>query len=93
MSAPGAPLRTFGELCAFLRLGKDTVRKHLNSTDPQQYWPHLRIGREYRFTEQQWDAILAKQQARGPGEPETVGVSAAEFERSLARRRRDTQAA
>lgn len=93
MSEQDAPMRTFAELCAALRLGKDTVRKHLKSTDPDEYWPHERFGRQYRFTDAQWNAIVAKHEARGTGAPETITAPAADIARALARRRRDMRAA
>lgn len=91
--AQSEPLLDFAGLCRLTGLGKDTVRKHLKSDDPALYWPHERFGRQYRFTEIQVAAILAKQQANGPGEPEAVLVTAAEFDRALARRRRDNSRA
>jgi len=87
------PLLDFKGLCALVGLGKDTVRKHLKSQDPDEYWPHLRIGREYRFTDAQVAVILAKHENHGPAQHETALVTDAQFNRGLARVLRDRKAA
>lgn len=91
MSIPQTPLLDFDGLCKLVKLGKDTVRKHLKSTDPAEYWPHLRIGREYRFTDAHVAEILAKCENPGPAAHDAALATTAEIQRALARRRRDRQ--
>lgn len=88
-----ATVLDFNGLCALVKLGKDTVRKHLKSTDPHEYWPHARTspgpkGR-YRFYPEHVAEILAKLEDPGPAARETVLVTTVEFDRALTRRRRD----
>lgn len=92
-----APLLDFAGLCALVRLGKDTVRKHLKSADPDEYWPHLRTSTgpkaRYRFTQEHVRVILAKLENPGPIARESALVTTAQFDRALARRRRDRKQA
>ncbi|MGY4544504.1 excisionase family DNA binding protein [Arthrobacter sp. UYNi723] len=52
---------TAAELATRLNVSPDTVRRMCNSGK----WPHSRIGRLYRFTEEHYEAIIAT-----PEEPE-----------------------
>lgn len=52
------------ELAARLSVSPDTVRRMCNSGK----WPHSRIGRLYRFTEEHYQAIIATPE---PPEPWT----------------------
>ncbi|WP_371875934.1 helix-turn-helix domain-containing protein [Pseudarthrobacter sp. SSS035] len=49
------PMLTVAELAARLNVSPDTVRRMCNSGQ----WPHSRIGRLYRFTEEHYQAIIA----------------------------------
>ncbi len=91
--AHAAPTLDFNGLCQLVKLGKDTVRKHLKSTDPQEYWPHARTspgpkGR-YRFYPEHVAAILAKLENPGPAQPEAAQITSADIARGIARRQRD----
>jgi excisionase family DNA binding protein len=48
------PLMTTAELAAKLSVSTDTVRRMCNAGR----WPHTRIGRLYRFTEEHYQAII-----------------------------------
>jgi hypothetical protein len=92
-AAETQPLVDFKDFCKLVGLGKDTVRKHLKSTDPAQYWPHLRIGSgpkaRIKFTQAQIAQIFAKLENPGPAGSESVLVTTVDFDRSVARLRRD----
>jgi excisionase family DNA binding protein len=49
------PLMTTAELAAKLSVSTDTVRRMCNAGK----WPHARIGRLYRFTEEHYQTIIA----------------------------------
>jgi excisionase family DNA binding protein len=48
------PLMTTAELAAKLNVSTDTVRRMCNAGK----WPHTRIGRLYRFTEEHYQSII-----------------------------------
>jgi excisionase family DNA binding protein len=50
-----APLMTTAEIAAKLNVSTDTVRRMCNAGK----WPHARIGRLYRFTEEHYQTIIA----------------------------------
>lgn len=56
------PLMTTAELAAKLNVSTDTVRRMCNAGK----WPHARIGRLYRFTEEHYQAIIASPPAPEP---------------------------
>jgi excisionase family DNA binding protein len=58
------PLMTTAELAAKLSVSTHTVRRMCT----EGKWPHTRIGRLYRFTEEHYQAIIATPQ---PPEPWT----------------------
>jgi excisionase family DNA binding protein len=55
-------LMTTAELAAKLNVSTDTVRRMCNAGK----WPHTRIGRLYRFTEEHYQTIIATPAAPEP---------------------------
>jgi excisionase family DNA binding protein len=56
------PLMTTAELAAKLNVSTHTVRRMCNAGK----WPHARIGRLYRFTEEHYQAIIEPPAAPEP---------------------------
>lgn len=56
------PLMTAAELAAKLNVSTDTVRRMCTAGK----WPHARIGRLYRFTEEHYQTIIATPAAPEP---------------------------
>ena len=59
-----APILTASELAARLKVSADTVRRMCHAGK----WPHSRIGRQFRFTEEHYQTIIATPE---PPEPWT----------------------
>lgn len=56
------PMMTTADMAKRLNVSTDTVRRMCNAGK----WPHARIGRLYRFTEEQYLSITAPPQAPEP---------------------------
>ncbi|MFS0717586.1 helix-turn-helix domain-containing protein [Arthrobacter sp. 1P04PC] len=58
----GPRMLTAAELAARLNVSTDTVRRKCTAGQ----WPHTRIGRLYRFTEEHYQAIIATPEPQEP---------------------------
>ena len=68
------PLITIGELAGRLQVSRSTAFR----MKKKDSWPHVRIGTEIRFTEQDYEAIVAiyHQQPAPPKTTPNVGTRA-----------------
>lgn len=81
------------DLARKLKIPISTIYRYVNSSDPDEYWPHLRISRYIRFTPEQYRAIVekleekARRSAQVPSDDKLREM--AQWARGLERLRRD----
>jgi predicted DNA-binding transcriptional regulator AlpA len=80
-----APLLDVKALCKLLGVSDEFVYAHVNTTDPDEYWEHHRVGRRIKFDSDETAAILAKCKQPGPAHNTPEPVSDAAIERGLRR--------